>query len=118
MPENVFPFDLDGVTVLSETEIEHAGRAWQAARGQPLGQWALRPNWLREGARVDAPPEGEYWQADGEVLLPSVGPAWEGSAYVPAPSYVREQIFRRRAGLPLKQRNWQNRGQGPRIRPS
>jgi hypothetical protein len=104
MRPEIFPFDLDDVTVLSETEVRHQGRVWRAARGRPLGQWTLSPTWLRSGARVDAPSEGEIWESEGATLEPSVGPAWEGIDYIPSPTYVREQVVRRRAGLPLRER--------------
>jgi hypothetical protein len=104
--EDLFPFVLDGVTVLSETEIEHEGRVWTAAHG-PLGQWTLRPGWLRQGAAVEEAPEGELWSSGDEMLDPSVGPAWAGFPYIPTPSYVSEQVIRRRAGLPLRERRWQ-----------
>ena len=106
MTEALFPFDLDGVTVLSETEIRHEGRVWTASRGPLRGQFVLRPGWLRQGASIEDEPEGELWVSDGETLEPSVGPAWVGSAYIPTPSYVREQMIRRRAGLPLRERRW------------
>jgi hypothetical protein len=116
-PRNVFPFELDGVTVLGEGTIEHDGRVWQAGVGPIVGQWAMRPNWLRQGAVVDGPSEGELWLSDGERLEPSVGPAWEGVAYVPTPEYVREQVVRRRAGLPPRERRRlriePNPGRGP-----
>jgi len=106
--EGLFPFELDGVSVLSETEIQHEGRVWTAGRGPLRGQWTLRPGWLRQGAAIEDEPEGELWvSADGETLEPSVGPAWRGEAYVPTPSYVREQVIRRRAGLPLRERRWE-----------
>ena len=104
---DLLPFELDGVTVRSETEIEYEGRLWTAARGAAVGQWSMRPGWLRGGADVEPPVEAEYWVSDGLVLEPSVGPAWSGSPYIPTPSYVREQLIRRRAGLPLKERAWQ-----------
>ena len=107
MVDDLFPFDLDGVTVLSETEIRHDGRVWTAGRGPLRGQFTLRPGWLRQGAIVEEDPEGEVWVSDGEILEPSVGPAWVGSPYIPTPSYVREQMIRRRAGLPLRERRWQ-----------
>ncbi len=105
---DLFPFELDGVTVRAEAEIEHEGRVWTAARGGALGQWSMRPGWLRGGAAVEPPEEAEYWVSDGLTLEPSVGPAWAGLPYVPTPSYVREQVIRRRAGLPLKERAWQD----------
>src|SRR5687767_10777123 len=43
--ESLFPFDLDGVTVLSETEIQYEGRTWTAGRGKLVGQFTLRPGW-------------------------------------------------------------------------
>jgi hypothetical protein len=107
MSGDLFPFDLDGVTVLSETEIEHDGKVWTAGQGRLLGQFSLRPGWLRQGGIVEAETEGELWQHDSETLEPSVGPAWMGCAYVPTPSYVKEQVIRRRAGLPLRERRWQ-----------
>jgi len=116
--EDLFPFELDGVTVLGETSIEHEGRVWTASRGPLLGQWTLRPGWLRQGGVVDEPPEGELWVSGGETLEPSVGPAWAGFPYIPTPSHVREQVIRRRAGLPLKERRWEeirpNPGRGDR----
>ena len=104
---DLFPFDLDGVVVRAETEIEYEGRVWTARRGGAVGQWSMRPGWLRSGAAIEPPDEAEDWVSDGLTLDPSVGPAWAGSAYVPTPSYVREQVIRRRAGLPLKERDWQ-----------
>lgn len=106
MTEPLFPFELDGVTVLSETEIRHDGKVWTATRGQLRGQFTLRPGWLRQGGIVEDDPEGELWVSGDETLEPSVGPAWVGSAYIPTPSYVREQMIRRRAGLPLRERRW------------
>ena len=114
---DLFPFELDGVTVRAETEIEHEGRVWTAARGGSLGQWSMRPGWLRGGAAVEPPEEAEYWVSDGLTLDPSVGPAWAGLPYVPTPSYVREQVIRRRAGLPLKERDWQEIRPNPGRRP-
>jgi hypothetical protein len=112
--DGLFPFELDGVTVLSETEIEHDGRVWQAGQGRLLGQFSLRPGWLRQGGIVENEPEGELWIAGEETLEPSVGPAWAGLPYIPTPGYVKEQVTRRRAGLPLRERRWQeiqpNRG--------
>ena len=107
MPNDLFPFDLDGVVVRGEAEIEYEDRVWTAARGGGLGQWAMRPGWLRGGAAVEPPQEAEYWVSDGLILEPSVGPAWAGEPYVPTPSYLREQVIRRRAGLPPKDRQWQ-----------
>ncbi len=104
MPADIFPFDLDGVTVLSETEIRHQGRVWRAAKGTVLGQWTLSPSWLRSGANVDAPADAELWEGGDATLEPSVGPAWEGLPYIPSPAYVREQVLRRRAGLPPRER--------------
>jgi hypothetical protein len=109
--ESLFPFELDGVTVLSETEIEHEGRVWRAGRGRLLGQFMLRPGWLRQGGEVENEPEGELWQAadNPEITLePSVGPAWVGLPYIPTPDYVKQQVIRRRAGLPLGERRWQD----------
>lgn len=106
MSGDLFPFELDGVTVLSETEIEYDGRVWQAGQGKLLGQFTLRPGWLRQGGIVETEPEGELWLAGSDTLEPSVGPAWAGCPYVPTPAYVREQIIRRRAGLPLRERRW------------
>jgi hypothetical protein len=103
----LFPFDLDGVTVLSETEIQFEGKVWQAGQGRLLGQFSLRPGWLRQGGVVETEPEGELWLSGTETLEPSVGPAWAGCAYIPTPEYVREQVIRRRAGLPLRERRWQ-----------
>ena len=97
MAEELFPFALDGVVVVSETQIEHEGRVWTAAQGRLLGQFTLRPGWLRQGGTVEAAPEGEVWTSDGDTLEPSVGPAWAGFPYIPTPSYVREQVIRRRA---------------------
>jgi hypothetical protein len=111
---DLFPFDLDGVTVLSETEIQHDGRVWQASQGRLLGQFTLRPGWLRQGGVVETEPEGELWVSDGETLEPSVGPAWVGCPYIPTPAYVREQVIRRRAGLPLRERRWQEIKANPR----
>jgi hypothetical protein len=105
--EELFPFDLDGVTVLSETEIQFEGKVWQAGQGRLLGQFSLRPGWLRQGGVVETEPEGELWLSGTETLEPSVGPAWAGCAYIPTPEYVREQVIRRRAGLPLRERRWQ-----------
>ena len=111
MSNDLFPFELDGVLVRAETKIEHEGRVWTAARGVggqgAVGQWSMRPGWLRGGAAVEPPAEAEYWVSAGQTLEPSVGPAWAGLPYVPSPSYVREQVIRRRAGLPLKERDWQ-----------
>ena len=104
---DLFPFELDGVLVRAEDQIEFEGRIWTAARGGVLGQWSLRPGWLRGGGGVEAPDESEYWASDSLMLDQSVGPAWAGLPYVPTPSYVREQVIRRRAGLPLKERDWQ-----------
>jgi hypothetical protein len=104
--DELFPFELDGVTVLSETEIRYEDRVWTAGRGPLRGQFTLRPGWLRQGAAIEDEPEGELWLADGETLEPSVGPAWVGCAYVPTPGYVKEQMIRRRAGLPLRERRW------------
>ena len=120
MSESLFPFELDGVTVLSETEIQHEGRVWTAGRGRLLGQFTLRPGWLRQGGIVETDPEGDLWLADADALEPSVGPAWVGMPYIPTPAYVKEQVIRRRAGLPLKERRWQdvipNPGRGTRSR--
>lgn len=119
MADELFPFELDGVTVLSETEILHEGRRWRAGRGRLLGQFTLRPGWLRQGAAVEPEPEGEVWIAEnGELLEPSIGPAWAGFPYVPTPAYLREQVIRRRAGLPLKERRWEEIRPNPgRARP-
>ena len=118
MSGDLFPFDLDGVTVLSEHEIRFEGKVWQAGRGRLFGQFALRPGWLRQGGIVENESDGELWISGGETLEPSVGPAWVGCAYVPTPEYVREQVIRRRAGLPLRERRWQeirpNQGRGAR----
>jgi hypothetical protein len=111
---DLFPFELDGVTVLSETEIQHDGRVWQAGQGKLLGQFSLRPGWLRQGGIVESEPEGELWISGDETLEPSVGPAWVGCVYIPTPSYVKEQIIRRRAGLPLRERRWQEIKANPR----
>jgi hypothetical protein len=103
----LFPFELDGVTVLSESEIRYEGQTWTATRGPLRGQFTLRPGWLRQGASIDDESEGELWVSSaGETLEPSVGPAWAGSVYVPTPAYVREQMIRRRAGLPVRERRW------------
>jgi hypothetical protein len=105
--ESVFPFDLDGVRVLSESSIEHDGRVWRAEKRIGPASSALRRNWLLTGARTDVVDEHELWLAvDGSLLEPSMGPAWVGEAYVPTPEYVREQTLRRRAGLPLREREW------------
>ncbi|MCC6178406.1 MAG: hypothetical protein IT305_24135 [Chloroflexi bacterium] len=117
MKPDLFPFDLDGVTVLGEREIEHEGRVWTAGRAQTVGQWALRPGWLRQGAQTDLSAEAEVWLAGGEILEPSVGPAWAGLPYVPTPAYVREQVIRRRAGLPLRERQWVEIRPNPGRRP-
>jgi hypothetical protein len=113
---DIFPFDLDGVTVVSETEIQYEGKQWQAGKGRLVGQFSLRPGWLRQGGIVETEPEGELWLAGTETLEPSVGPAWVGCAYIPTPEYVRQQVIRRRAGLPLGERRWQeiraNQGRG------
>ena len=97
MSESLFPFDLDGVTVLSEREIQYEGRIWQAGRGRLLGQFTLRPGWLRQGGVIETDPEGELWVDGDDTLEPSVGPAWMGMAYIPTPAYVKEQVIRRRA---------------------
>ncbi len=114
MSDGLFPFELDGVTVLSETEIQHEGRVWQAGQGKLLGQFMLRPGWLRQGGIVENEPEGELWLSGEDTLEPSVGPAWVGTPYIPTPTYVKQQVIRRRAGLPLGERRWQeirpNRG--------
>jgi hypothetical protein len=72
---------------------------------------------LRGGGIVEEAPEGEIWTSNGETLEPSVGPAWAGFPYIPTPSYVREQVIRRRAGLPLRERRWEeirpNPGRNP-----
>ncbi len=106
MSGELFPFDLDGVIVRSETEIEYDGRVWQAGQGRLLGQFTLRPGWLRQGGIVETEPEGELWLNGSETLEPSVGPAWVGCAYIPTPGYVKEQVIRRRAGLPVRERRW------------
>ncbi|MGE3269483.1 MAG: hypothetical protein AB7P40_12100 [Chloroflexota bacterium] len=120
MSESLFPFDLDGVTVLSESEIQYDGRTWTAGRGRLLGQFMLRPGWLRQGGIIETDPEGELWLSGDDTLEPSVGPAWVGTPYIPTPAYVKEQIIRRRAGLPLGVRRWQdvtpNPGRGTRGR--
>jgi hypothetical protein len=111
---DTYPFDLDGVTVVSESEIEYEGKRWQAGKGRLVGQFSLRPGWLRQGGIVETEPEGELWLSGSETLEPSVGPAWIGCAYIPTPEYVRQQVIRRRAGLPPGERRWQeiraNRG--------
>ena len=117
MSGDLFPFELDGVTVLSETEIRHDGKVWQAGQGRLLGQFTLRPGWLRQGGIVETEPEGELWVSGVETLEPSVGPAWVGCPYIPTPSYVREQVIRRRAGLPLRERRWQEIRANPRRSP-
>jgi len=43
---------------------------------------------------------------DDRHALDLVGPAWAGCVYVPTPGYVREQMIRRRAGLPIRERRW------------
>lgn len=116
MTDELYPFELDGVTVLSETEIRHEGRIWKAGHGSLVGQWMLRPSWLRQGGQVEDTTEGELWISGDETLEPSVGPAWVGFAYVPTPSYVKEQVIRRRAGLPLRERQWVDIGPNPRRR--
>lgn len=107
MSDDLYPFELDGVTVVSESEIQYDGKRWQAGRGRLLGQFALRPGWLRQGGVVEDDQEGELWLHGEEALEPSVGPAWVGSPYIPTPAYVREQVIRRRAGLPVRERRWQ-----------
>jgi hypothetical protein len=104
--DDIYPFDLDGVTVLSETEIAYDGKVWQAGQGRLLGQFTLRPGWLRQGGIIEDEPEGELWRSGDETLEPSVGPAWVGAAYIPTPAYVKEQVMRRRAGLPVRERRW------------
>jgi len=109
--ESLFPFELDGVTVLSETEIAFEERVWKAGRGRLVGQFTLRPGWLRQGGEIDLEPEGDLWLAADnpeQTLEPSVGPAWMGLPYIPTPDYVKQQVIRRRAGLPLGQRRWQD----------
>jgi hypothetical protein len=112
----LFPFDLDGVTVVSPTEIRYEGKVWQAGTGRLLGQFTLRPGWLRQGGIVETEPEGELWISGSDTLEPSVGPAWVGCAYIPTPEYVRQQVIRRRAGLTVGERRWQeiraNQGRG------
>ena len=107
MSDDLFPFELDCVTVLSESEIEYEGRVWRAGQGRLLGQFTLRPGWLRQGGIVENEAEGELWTDGDATLEPSIGPAWAGLPYVPSPSYVREQVIRRRAGLPVRERRWQ-----------
>ncbi|MFN8633165.1 MAG: hypothetical protein U0893_04860 [Chloroflexota bacterium] len=106
MSGELYPFELDGVTVVGENEIEYDGKRWTAGQGRLLGQFTLRPGWLRQGGVVEAETEGELWQAGEETLEPSVGPAWAGCPYIPTPSYVKEQVIRRRAGLPVRERRW------------
>src|SRR3954454_14749602 len=103
MTGDLFPFELDGVTVLSESEIEYDGRVWQAGQGRLLGQFTLRPGWLRQGGILALEAEGEGGVSGSERLEQSVGPAWVGCPYVPTPAYVKEQVIRRRAGLPLRE---------------
>ena len=106
MSGDLYPFELDGVTVVSETEIAYDGRVWQAGQGRLRGQFSLRPGWLRQGGIVETEPEGELWLAGTDTLEPSVGPAWAGCPYIPTPAYVKEQVIRRRAGLPVRERRW------------
>jgi hypothetical protein len=111
LSESLFPFELDGVTVISETEIAFEGRIWKAGRGRLVGQFALRPGWLRAGGEINLEPEGDLWLAADnpeQTLEPSVGPAWVGLPYIPTPDYVKQQVIRRRAGLPLGERRWQD----------
>lgn len=113
MSDDLYPFDLDGVTVLSESEIQYDGKIWRAGKGRLIGQFTLRPGWLRQGGIIEPEPEGELWLSGDDTLEPSVGPAWVGAAYIPTPAYVREQVIRRRAGLPVRERRWEDVRRNP-----
>jgi len=106
--DDLYPFELDGVTVLSTDQIQYDGKVWQAGQGRLVGQFMLRPGWLRQGGNTEPETESELWLSGEEKLEPSVGPAWVGAAYIPTPAYVREQVIRRRAGLPVRERRWED----------
>ncbi|MFN8524031.1 MAG: hypothetical protein U0821_13115 [Chloroflexota bacterium] len=107
MAEPLFPFELDGVVVVAEDCIELHGARWRPMRTAHSGQWTLRRNWLLSGAATEAPDDIEVWASDGGATMePSSGPAWRNLPYVPTPAYLREQVIRRRAGLPMREREW------------